>query len=148
MKWRFVDKIIFFESWKRIKALKAVSLEEYYILKPLGREGILPETLLMESSLQLARWFLEKSSEFTLSFVDFEIENFTIIEEVLMGESITMEVEMESKNPKEMTFLSKASIRDKMVAFGDITIQITNISLLHNKERRALLWEGIYAPIE
>jgi len=39
MKWRLIDKLERYEPWRSVSGRKAVSFEEYSLLKPFGRKG-------------------------------------------------------------------------------------------------------------
>jgi 3-hydroxyacyl-[acyl-carrier-protein] dehydratase len=64
MKFRLVDKITSWSPYRQITGIKAVSFEEYCLKEPFGDEPRLPETLLLESFLQLGNWLILLSSDF------------------------------------------------------------------------------------
>ena len=76
MRWRFMDRINRFEAWATIEGRKAVSLEEYSLLEPFGRKGSLPENLVVESCVHLARWLVIVSSGFEQTCILSAIDQF------------------------------------------------------------------------
>ena len=64
MKLRLVDKIFAWSPYQSISGLKAVSFEEYCLKEAFGDEARLPESLLLESFLQLGNWLLLLSSDY------------------------------------------------------------------------------------
>jgi 3-hydroxymyristoyl/3-hydroxydecanoyl-(acyl carrier protein) dehydratase len=64
MKFRFVDRIVAWSPWERIRGVKTVSFEEYDLKERFGDVPRLPETLLLESFLQLGNWLVLLSSDF------------------------------------------------------------------------------------
>ncbi len=59
-----MDKITSWSPHEQITGVKAVSFEEYCLKERLGDEARLPETLLLESFLQLGNWLILLSSDF------------------------------------------------------------------------------------
>jgi len=64
MKFRFVDKITSWSPYQRIEGVKTVSFEEYCLKDAFAESPRLPETLLLESFLQLGNWLILLSSDF------------------------------------------------------------------------------------
>ena len=64
MKFRLVDRILSWTPHQCIRGIKAVSFEEYSLKAAFGDEGRLPETLLLESLLQLGNWLILLSTDF------------------------------------------------------------------------------------
>jgi hypothetical protein len=92
MRWQFVDRITRFDRWAAIEGVKAVSLEEYSLLEPLGRKGALPEVLVLESCVQLARWLVAASSEFRESCLLCGVHDFAIQREAGAGCMLALSV--------------------------------------------------------
>jgi 3-hydroxymyristoyl/3-hydroxydecanoyl-(acyl carrier protein) dehydratase len=64
MKFRLVDKIIDFEKEVSIETAKAVSFEEFSLLKRWGRKGAFPETLLLQFAVESASLLIAGSTGF------------------------------------------------------------------------------------
>ena len=63
MKFRLVDRILDWEPRRVIRGVKAVSFEEYELKRAWGDEPCLPESLVLESLLQLGNWLVIRSSD-------------------------------------------------------------------------------------
>jgi 3-hydroxymyristoyl/3-hydroxydecanoyl-(acyl carrier protein) dehydratase len=92
MRWRLVDRVTDLEPWQRIAGVKAVSLEEYYLLEPLGRQGVFPESLVIECCQQMFGWLVAASSDFETAAVLDEVDTFTFHREATMGQVLTLEL--------------------------------------------------------
>jgi 3-hydroxymyristoyl/3-hydroxydecanoyl-(acyl carrier protein) dehydratase len=64
MRFRFVDRILDWAPHERIRGTKTVSFEEYNLKEPFGDRPHLPETLALESFLQLGNWLVLLSTDF------------------------------------------------------------------------------------
>ena len=64
MKFRLVDRIAAWTPYESIRGSKAVSFEEYCLKERWGDEPRLPETLALESFLQLGNWLVLLSTDF------------------------------------------------------------------------------------
>jgi len=64
MRFRFVDRILAWAPHERIRGIKTVSLEECNLKEPFGGQPHLPETLALESFLQLGNWLVLLSTDF------------------------------------------------------------------------------------
>jgi len=64
---------------------KCVSLEEYFLLERLGRRGSLPESLVLASFVELARWLVVVSSEFESSALLTDVLGFSFRDPLGMG---------------------------------------------------------------
>ena len=115
MRWRFVDRILFFEPWKRLIALKACSLEEYSLLERWGRPGIAPGILILESGIQAARWLVEASSGFASGMDVREISRWRAEEGLSPGERLRMDVTVAAISGDDIHF----SVRLTRIAPGD-----------------------------
>jgi len=92
MKFRFVDKITSWSPYERISGVKAVSFEEYCLKEKFGDEARLPETLLLESFLQLGNWLILLSSDFNQLGVVVRISTVRFHDFLLPGQQLQMDV--------------------------------------------------------
>ncbi len=74
MKLRMLDRITFWEPWRRIRGVKSVSFEEYRLKSRLGETPQLPQSLVLQSLLELGNWLVMKSSDFALMTQAVEFE--------------------------------------------------------------------------
>jgi hypothetical protein len=90
VRWFFVDRVLEYEPWRRIVTRKAISLEEYYLHAPLGREGVFPESLLLECCAESAWWLLAASSSFTQVAEMTDVPLLTLTREATAGTVLTV----------------------------------------------------------
>jgi 3-hydroxyacyl-[acyl-carrier-protein] dehydratase len=94
MKFRFVDRILDWTPHQRIRGVKAVSFEEYSLKEAFGDEGRLPETLLLESFLQLGNWLILLSSDFKQMGMVVKLAKVSFHDALRPGEQVQMEVNL------------------------------------------------------
>jgi hypothetical protein len=94
LRWRFVDRVDSFEPWRAISGRKGVSLEEYCLPDPLGRRGALPESLVAECCVELARWLVAASSDFELTARLEALEGLEFEREARTGSALEVGVEV------------------------------------------------------
>lgn len=94
MKFRFVDKIVAWSPYESISGIKAVSFEEYSLKESFGDEPRLPETLLLESFLQLGNWLILLSSDFKEASMVVRISEVNFRGFLLPGKQLRMEVKL------------------------------------------------------
>jgi hypothetical protein len=92
MRWHFVDRIDSYLEWKSLTARKAVSFEEFHLLEKQGRQGELPESLLLETCVESLRWLIIRSSEFQLLAVLHAIDAFSIDTPACCGDVLSITV--------------------------------------------------------
>lgn len=92
MKFRFVDKITSWSPHRQITGIKAVSFEEYSLKDAFGDEPRLPETLLLESFLQLGNWLILLSSDFKTMAMPVRISEVRYDGYLLPGRQLRMSV--------------------------------------------------------
>jgi hypothetical protein len=74
MRWGLVDRILGYERWALLTALKLGTFEEYRLLERWGEGPRGPAALLMESAIQAARWLVEASTGFASSILIDELQ--------------------------------------------------------------------------
>lgn len=144
MRWRFVDRVTAFEPWQHIAGRKAVSLEEYHLLQPLGREGVLPESLTIECCAELARWLVAASSSFTQATVLSEVEQFAFNRPAGMGCVLRVEVLVAARAEERLTVDCRITGDDAAVASGRIALAIVDLAELLDAGELAGLWRELY----
>ena len=92
MKFRLVDKIVAWSPYQSISGIKAVSFEEYCLKESFGDEPRLPETLLLESFLQLGNWLILLSSDFKETGMVVRISEVRFHGFLLPGRQLRMDV--------------------------------------------------------
>lgn len=92
MKYRFVDKITSWSPYREITGVKAVSFEEYCLKDAFGDVPSLPQSLLLESFLQLGNWLILLSSDFTTLAMPVRIAEVRYHGPLLPGRQLRMAV--------------------------------------------------------
>jgi len=76
MKWRMVDRVLAFQPWQSLTAVKAVSFEELTLLERWGHPPGEPPSLCLEVGVEAARWLVAASSGFELATMLSEAADF------------------------------------------------------------------------
>jgi len=140
MRWRFVDRVDEFEPWARISGRKSVSLEEYSLLARLGREGVLPESLVVESCVHLARWLAAKSSDFEQTCLLAGIGSFTFEREIGMGDSLLMTLVVQDRSEERL----KVHCEVSNAAQGELLLSLIPLAETCDPENTATMWHEIH----
>jgi len=144
MRWRFVDRIEAFEPWAFMRGRKAISLEEYSLLNPFGREGVFPESLALESCIHLARWLVVRSSNFKSTCILSELGHFNFNHEVGMGEVLRMGITATPKGEDSLEVDCEATDGDRLICHGALTMGLTDLTGLADPEAMKALWQELY----
>jgi 3-hydroxymyristoyl/3-hydroxydecanoyl-(acyl carrier protein) dehydratase len=145
MRWRFVDKITAMDPWRRITGIKAIGLEEYCLLEPLGREYVLPESLVIECCVELARWLVTASSSFSLIALLSEIDGFAFARPAEGGEVLEIHANLLGRSVAGVSVECSVMARGRAVAAGRLTLD--SLPLLDGPEREELAgrWRELHA---
>ena len=144
MRWRLLDRITAFSPWTAIHGRKATSLEEYSLLAPLGREGRLPESLLLESAVQLGRWLALKSSGFQSTCLLESAERFSFLSPLGMGDAVGWEIAVLAKQNETLTVRCAGQCRGEPIAHGTLGLRLVPLADLEAAEPVAMLWEELF----
>jgi hypothetical protein len=156
VRWRFVDKALFFSPWSAILTLKAGTLEEYSLLDRWGEPGRAPAALLLESCFQSARWLVEASSAFTLSCAPVEITHWRAPPGLRPSERFCVFLRVDGRDAerihftlRQKTLLPSAPV-PMMEAWqtaseddGRFTCAFLPLNTLDSPADRACLWQEI-----
>ena len=147
MRWCFADRIDGFEPWTLIDGHKCVSLEEYSLLEPLGREGEFPESLVIESCIHFARWLVAASSGFTSLAVLRQVSSFSFDARIRAGARIDVCVRVESRAGNLLTVrctVSAGAADAAGSAEGTLWLEILPSSGLYDAAELEMLWTELY----
>ncbi len=144
MRWRFVDKIDAFEPWVSIRGRKSISLEEYSLLEPWGRKGELPEILVLESCVQLARWLVMKSSDFQIACSVSEVEQFSFEERVGPGEAMEILIATRGRGDAMVEAECEVMKGGQRIGAGKIRLSFLLCSELFDPQELNALWRELY----
>ena len=145
MRWRFIDRVTRFEPWAAIAGVKAVSLEEYSLLEPLGRTGRFPETIVIEAGVQLARWLVAASSAFEQSCVLEAVEAFEFKGEAGAGSSLNVSLAVTQRNGDGLRVDVSVLDGGRPVGGGTLGVCFLPMREMAAPEDMRTLWQELYA---
>ena len=146
MRWRLVDRITAFEPWARIAGRKAASLEEYSLLERLGRPGEVPETLLLESAVQLAAWLTIRSSEGRQTALLEAVSDLTFSGRVGAGGAFETRARVERREEGRLEVAWESDAEGKPLCSGRMTLSVVPLADFCDPGRIEPLWRELYAP--
>ena len=149
MKFRLVDKIVSWSSYQRITGIKAVSFEEYCLKGSFGDEPRLPETLLLESFLQLGNWLILLSSDFKETGMVVRISEVQFAGFLLPGQQLRMDVTLtrQREDGFELSGEGKVDGRSVITGLGCLAVPVPAGDHADPADLRVLFSE-IYEPEE
>jgi 3-hydroxymyristoyl/3-hydroxydecanoyl-(acyl carrier protein) dehydratase len=139
-----VDRITRFEPWAAIEGRKAVSFEEYSLLKPFGRNGSFPESLLLECCVESARWLVTASSGFTQTSILSEVREFRIEREVGMGDSLEIVAHVQQRGEDDLRVECRVACSRGNVAYGDVIVALGPLNESFDREWVEGYWRELY----
>ena len=146
MRWRFVDKVESLQPWRTATGRKAISFEEFSLCDRLGRKGVLPESLVIESCIHLVRWLVAASSEFTSTCVLSEVERFALRREVGMGDSLALAATVLGREPGRLRIECRVECGGQAVAEGVLSVELLPLPACAPPEDTRSLWHELSAP--
>ena len=145
MRWQFVDRIVSYDKWINIQGIKTVSLEEYHLLSRFGRKGFFPETLAVESCIEIARWLIMKSTDFSKTCIISEINNFCFNKSIGMGDIMMVSAERKGEHSQKVQFECLIKTAGKEIAKGQIEVELADLHDYQDPTLTATMWEELYA---
>ena len=146
MRWRFVDKIESLQPWQAAAGRKAISFEEFSLYEPLGRKGVLPASLVLESCVHLVRWLVAASSEFASTCLLSEVERFALRREVGMGDSLAIAATVLAREPERLRVECRADCAGSAVAEGVLSVDVLPLAACASPRETRSLWRELSAP--
>lgn len=144
MKWRLIDRIHRFDAWREIAGVKAVSFEEYSLLKIFGRKGSLPESLVLESCVELSRWLAMASSEFSATAALASVDAFQIHSESARGDVLEITARVLSRAEDRVCLECAVKCGGRKIASGRIELELLPLAESFDRELAAGLWPELY----
>jgi len=147
MKFRLVDKITSWSPYERISGIKAVSFEEYCLKESFGDEPRLPETLLLESFLQLGNWLILLSSDFKETGMVVRISDVRFHSFLLPGQQLRMEVTLVRRREDGLELSGTGQVDGQTIisGLGCVAVPVPAAELVDPANLRVLFSE-IYEP--
>jgi len=149
MKFRLVDKIVSWTPHQRITGIKAVSFEEYCLKEAFGDEPRLPESLVLESFLQLGNWLLLLSSDFQQMGMVIRISEVRFCDYLQPGQQLRMDVALTRQNEDGFELSGEGSVNGRAVmsGVGCLAVPVAAGEYLDADDMRVLFSE-IFQPEE
>lgn len=144
MRWRFVDKILGFEEWKSIRCRKAISLEEYYLLEPLGRKGVLPENLVLECCVEAVRWLVAGSTQFINTSMLAEVESFRFNNQAKAGNVLEIGINISEYTDQYVSAECSVKTEGGSIASGRLVCDLAALNDIFDPDYVKSLWREIY----
>ncbi|MBI5384026.1 MAG: hypothetical protein HZA90_04995 [Verrucomicrobia bacterium] len=143
MKFRFVDKILSWTPHERIVGVKAVSFEEYCLKETFGDEPRLPETLLLESFLQLGNWLILLSSDFRQMGMVVRISEVRFHDTLRPGQQLRMEVTLSRQHEDGFELSGEGRVEGRAVitGLGCLATPVSAADYVEPEDMRALFSE-------
>ena len=147
MKFRLVDKIIAWAPYQRISGLKVVSFEEYCLKEAFGDQARLPETLLLESFLQLGNWLLLLSSDFNQMGMVMRISEVRFHAFLSPGQQLRMDVTVARQHEDGFELSGEGCVNGCKVisGLGCLAVPVPATTYVNPADLRVLFSE-IYEP--
>jgi 3-hydroxymyristoyl/3-hydroxydecanoyl-(acyl carrier protein) dehydratase len=139
-----VDRIEAFEPWIFLKGRKSISLEEYCLLEPLGRKGVFPETLVLESCTHLGRWLVMKSSDFVKIGLLSEVRAFSFANECGMEQTLEITVRVQKKEEGFIEAECEATAEGRLICTGGLILGFALLKKLIDPETMIAMWQELY----
>lgn len=144
MRWRFVDRIEEFELWTFVKGHKSISLEEYVLMEPFGRQGLFPETLSLESCIHLARWLVVRSSDFQQTCLLSEVDRFAFEYEATMGDTLNTVVSVQRRKDDLLEIECEVSADIHLICRGTLTLDLMPLTDSLDPKTMRTMWQELY----
>ncbi len=149
MKFRFVDKITSWSPYEHITGVKMVSFEEYCLKQAFGDEPRLPESLLLESFLQLGNWLILLSSDFKDMGVAVRISEVRYHGFLLPGQQLQMIVTVTRRRQDGFELSGEGRVDNQLIIAGlDCLAAPVPAAEYVDPDHLRVLFSEIYQPQE
>ena len=149
MKFRMVDRILQWQPRRAIRGIKTVSFEEYQLKTAFADEPCLPESLVLESLLQLGNWLIVLSSDFSQLGLILRIEEVCWRGRVRPGEQLQMEASVRIYRDDGVVFDGHAATGREVIATGRGCLALpVPLADYSDPEDLRVLFSEIYRPDE
>ena len=125
MRWIWIDRFVSFEPAKRAEAVKNVSLAEEYLHDHWESFPIMPAALMIEGMAQTAGILVGQARDFSEKVILAKITRAQFEEEVLPGDQITYQVEIENLTPQAAS--TKGTVLKNGRCIGHVDLMFSHI---------------------
>jgi 3-hydroxyacyl-[acyl-carrier-protein] dehydratase len=120
MRWIWIDRFVSFESGKSARAVKNLSLAEDYFADHFPGWPVMPAALILEGLAQTGGILVGEANGYREKVVLAKIQRAVFFREVLAGETLVYDAELQHLRPEGAAVLGKASVGDVPVGEADI----------------------------
>jgi 3-hydroxymyristoyl/3-hydroxydecanoyl-(acyl carrier protein) dehydratase len=145
MRWRLLDRVSQVVAWESARGRKAVSFEEYTLREPFGREGSLPETMVIESCVELLRWLVADSSDFESTCLLEAIAGFGFSGEAGMGDCLDIEATVTSRGESFLMADCQVKVGNRDIANGILRVGLVPMAESFDIAWMRGRWSDLYA---
>jgi 3-hydroxyacyl-[acyl-carrier-protein] dehydratase len=140
-----VDRIVGWAPLERIRAVKAVSFEEYSLKDAWGDEAHLPESLMLEGLFQLGNWLILLSTEFRQMGFVVRFDQARFHRRVRPGERLDLEVRLIRQRADGFEFEGEGWVEGEPVlsGFGCLAVPVAADEYVSVDDLRVLAGELI-----
>jgi len=110
-----------------------------------GSGNYLPQTLVLESCIELVRMLINKSSDFSMSSVLSEADEFSFPSRVGAGEVMNISAEITGRDDGTASFKCRISLSEKEAVSGQITVSLMPIEEPDERKETEIMWEEVYS---
>src|SRR5258708_22715656 len=118
MRWAWIDRFIDFKSGQSAKAVKSLSMAEDYFADHIPGYPAMPATLMIEGLAQTGGLLVGEADDFRDNVVLAKVPVARFYREVLAGEQVTYDFELESIRPEG------ASIKGRILMDGELVGEV------------------------
>jgi len=126
MRWFWIDRFIEFESGRRAKALKSVSLAEEYLHDHFPGYPVMPKSLIIEGLAQTGGLLVCHSSGLKAKVVLAKVPKVVFHGEVVPGDTLTYTVTIEYVHPDGAMVSATCHVGDRLQAEMEIVFAYLN----------------------
>lgn len=149
MKFRMVDRVTWWLPRRGIRGVKTVSFEEYSLKSAFGGPARLPETLLVESLLQLGNWLVIASTDFTRMGMVVRIGEIAFEGPLPPGGRLEMDLTVRSFRDDGVTLDGTGVCGGRTIIRGTGCLAVpVELGDYCDADDLRVLWSEIYRPSE
>ncbi len=145
MKFYLIDRILRFDSRKRVCAVKGLSLAEEYLADHFPGNPVMPGVFMLEAMLQAGAMLLGVHQDFSFSMYSLkEVSNIRYAKFLMPGKQLVLEVELTGIQGNEAHFSGSGKIEDRTAVVARWVVKFFNLaeedSRLARNDRLIVEW--------
>ena len=120
MRWIWIDRFVEFESGKRARAVKNLSLAEDFFAEHFPGYPVMPAALILEGLAQTGGILVGEANQFREKVVLAKIPRATFHREALAGETLVYEAEILVLREEGASIAGKVLVENQLIAEAEI----------------------------